>query len=163
MHVIGIDPGIERTGFAILETRTNNGFALLECGRILTDKKMPLAARLNIVADDLRAILKQWKPQTAALEQVFFSRNVKTAITVSHARGVILELLEEHGIAVREFNPGEIKLAVTGDGRADKLQMRKMINMLLKQDIRHDDTVDAVAAGICLLQTLCVTSPLSHS
>lgn len=148
MRVIGIDPGIERTGFAILEV-SKKGTEILDCGRIRTDKKNPLSQRLQTLASDFRSILREWKPAAAAIEQIFFSKNVKTAMTVSHARGVILEILEEHGVPVQEFNPGQVKIAVTGDGRADKLQMRKMIGYLLKRDLKHDDTVDAIACGLC--------------
>lgn len=150
MRIIGIDPGIERTGFAILEMQ-NRKIALLDCGLILTEKKHPFSFRLNLLANDLRGILRQWKPAAAGLEQIFFSKNVKTAMRVSHARGVILEVLEESGIPVQELNPSHIKIAVTGDGRADKLQMKKMLPYLIPVNLKSDDTIDAIACGICLL------------
>lgn len=153
MRIIGIDPGIERTGFAILEMQ-NGKLALLDCGLILTEKQHTFSNRLNLLANDLKKILRQWKPGAAALEQVFFSKNVKSAMRVSHARGVILEILEEFGIHVKELNPSHVKIAVTGDGRADKLQMRKMLPHLLHIDVKSDDTVDAIACGICLLSEL---------
>ncbi|MEK9132628.1 MAG: crossover junction endodeoxyribonuclease RuvC [Patescibacteria group bacterium] len=150
MRIIGIDPGIERTGFAILEL-ANGKIKLLDCGRIHTDKKHPFSHRLNLLASDLRELLRQWKPTAASIEQIFFSKNVKTAINVSHARGVILEVLEEQGIEVAEFNPGQVKLAVTGDSKADKLQIRKMIQCLLGVGVKSDDAADAIACGMCLL------------
>ena len=163
MRVLGLDPGIERTGFAILESDRGEVFSLLECGRILTNRRAPFSNRLMLIAEDVRKLIREFRPDAAALEQIFFSKNVKTAINVSHARGVLLELLEENGIPVQEFNPGSIKLAITGSGRADKIQMRKMIHLLLKRDIPHDDALDAVACGLCFLQQICVSPPVSAS
>lgn len=150
MRIIGIDPGIERTGFAVLEMQ-NGKLALLDCGLILTEKRHAFSYRLNLLANDLKKILRQWKPSAAALEQVFFSKNVKTAMRVSHARGVILEIFEEFGIPVKELNPSHVKMAVTGDGRADKLQMRKMMPHLLNIEVKSDDVADAIACGICYM------------
>lgn len=153
MRIIGIDPGIEKTGFAVLEV-VGGKTCLKDFGRILTDKKDPFSYRLNTLACDLKKLLKKWKPSAAGLEEVFFSKNVKTAIKVSHARGVILETLEECGVAVYEFNPSHVKMAVTGDGRADKLQVKKMVKYLLGIDLKNDDTADAVACGLALLTQL---------
>jgi crossover junction endodeoxyribonuclease RuvC len=158
MKVVGIDPGIERTGFAVIEI-LGNKTKLLDCGCIFTDKKLPFQKRLNDLANDLKTIFKQWKPTCAGLEQIFFSKNVKTAMKVSHARGVIMEVLEEHGITTHEFNPGHIKMAVTGDSRADKLQIKKMLQYTLGISLKSDDTADAIACGICLALNL--KSPLS--
>lgn len=152
MRIIGIDPGIEKTGFAVMEMEGNK-IKLHDFGCIMTDKKLPLPARLNCLADDLASVLKQWKPAAAGIERVFFSRNVKTAITVSHARGVILEVLEEHGVAVQEFNPGHIKSAVTGTSKADKIQVRKMLHYMLGIQVKNDDTADAIACAICMLNS----------
>lgn len=152
MRVIGIDPGIERTGFAILEKK-GQGFVLHDCGCITTQRGLPLSARLMTLADDLRTLVRQWQPIGAGIEKVYFSKNVKTAMTVSHARGVILETLEEHGIPLQEFNPADIKIAVTGYGGADKEQMKKMVQILLGVSLKNDDTADAIACGMCLLST----------
>lgn len=152
MRVIGIDPGIERTGFAVMEMRGGK-FTLLDCGCIFTDKKFPFAQRLNNIANDLELILRKWKPSAASMEEVFFSKNVKTAIKVSHSRGVILEMLEDHGIPIREFNPSHIKLAVTGHGKAEKSQIKKMLQYLLGINLKSDDASDAIACSICLLTT----------
>lgn len=152
MRVMGIDPGIERTGFAVLEMEKGS-VRVLDFGRIFTDKKHPFSHRLNLLATDLKNLIRQWKPQAAAIEQIFFSKNVKTAMRVSHARGVILETLEEHGIPIQEFNPAHIKLSVTGDAKADKLQMKKMVHYLLGIALKSDDATDAVACALCLLHT----------
>lgn len=152
MRAIGIDPGIERTGFAVLE-QAGSKFNLLDCGCILTDKSMPFSRRLIDIASDLKQILKKWKPGGAAVEEIFFSKNVKTAIKVSHARGVILEVLEEYGIPIFEFNPSHIKLSATGDAKASKQQVKKMVQYLLPINIKNDDTLDAIASAMCLLTT----------
>lgn len=150
MRVIGIDPGIERTGFAVLEM-TGGKTQLKDFGCILTDRKNPFSHRLNTLAGDLKRLIKKWKPDCAGLEEIFFSKNVKTAIKVAHARGVILETLEEHGITVYEFNPSHVKMSVTGDGKADKLQVKKMVKYLLGVDLKNDDTADAIACGLAVL------------
>lgn len=152
MRIIGIDPGIERTGFAVLEGDSNSP-KLLDFGIIHTSKKLPFQTRLGALASDLRSLLREWKPQAAGLEQIFFSKNVKSAMKVSHARGVILETLEEHGVPVKEFIPSDIKIAVSGDGRADKKQIRKMLQYLMKIDVRSDDAADAIACGLTLIYT----------
>ena len=151
MHVLGIDPGIERTGFAVLEFDKKGAIHVLDCGQIFTDKKFPLPARLQQLSQDLKTIIAQWKPVAAGIEQIFFSKNVKTAITVSHARGVIIEVLEDYGVAIFELNPGQIKLAVAGHGKATKQEIKKMIQCTLGISLKNDDTADAIAAGICLL------------
>lgn len=152
MRILGIDPGIEKTGFAVLENE-NGKIVLCDCGYINTSRRDPFSVRLNTLAGDLKNIIKKWKPTVAGLEKIFFAKNVKTAINVSHARGVILELLEEQAITVFEFNPGQIKSAVTGDGRADKSQIKKMVQCLLGVSLKNDDTADAIACGICLLNS----------
>lgn len=151
MRILGIDPGIERTGFAVLEG-TAQKFSLLDFGLIRTDKKFPLSTRLSQLAKDLKEILIQWKPDVAGIEEIFFSKNVKTAMTVSHARGVILETLEEHGVAIIPLNPSHVKLAVTGDSRADKWQIKKMVQYLAGVSLKSDDTADAIAAAIAACQ-----------
>lgn len=152
MRVLGIDPGIERTGFAVMEMEKNS-LSLLDCGLIFTSKSDPFSKRLADIAHDLKTILRKWKPAAAGLEELFFSKNIKTAMKVSHGRGVILETLEEYGVPVREFNPAHIKIAVTGDGRANKLQIKKMLQYLMGKDLKSDDAADAVACAICLLTT----------
>jgi len=152
MRIIGIDPGIEKMGFAILE-KQKNIIRLLDCGCIYTPSSEHLSRRLNMLSQDLKSILKEWRPSVAGVEQLFFSKNVKTALTVCHARGVILEALEDHGVEMMEFNPGTIKQAVTGDMRADKKQMQKMVDYHLGVNLKNDDTVDAIACGICLLSS----------
>lgn len=150
MRIIGIDPGIEKTGFAILESNKNRR-TLLDCGCIRTSKKESLSSRLVQLKKDLHEVLAQWKPTHGSVEMIFFSKNVKTAITVAHARGVILEVLAEYGVELTEFAPNQIKAAITGDATADKKQVQKMVHYELGITLRNDDTVDAIAGGLCLL------------
>ena len=150
MRVIGIDPGIEKTGFAVFES-TGGKTQLLDCGLIFTDKKYTFSNRLNTLANDLKKLLKKWRPDAAGVEEIFFSKNVKTAIKVAHSRVVILKHLEEHEVEIMELNPAHVKMSVTGDGRADKLQVKKMVKYLLGLNLKNDDTADAIACGLCLL------------
>ena len=151
MRIIGIDPGIEKTGFAVLETKRGARPALLDCGCIRTSKSDSLSARLVQLKNDLTEILLEWKPSAGSVELIFFSKNVKTAITVAHARGVILEVLAEHGVALTEFTPNQIKASVTGDATADKKQVQKMVHYELGIVLKNDDTIDAIAGGLCLI------------
>lgn len=149
MRVAGIDPGIERTGFAVFE-KTNEKIELLDACRIRTPSNLPLPERLAMLAQDLSTLLAQWKPQRVAVEELFFSKNVKTAMIVAHARGVIIETTARHGCTVIEYNPGHIKQTITGDVRADKRQIKKMLHYQLGVTITRDDTLDAIACGLCL-------------
>ncbi len=149
MIILGIDPGIERMGFAVLEV-VKGKTVLRDCGCVKTSKDLTLAQRLKELAGDLEEIIKTWKPNTAAVEELFFSKNVKTAITVAHARGVILAELAKHNIPERTFNPVAIKLAICGDSKADKKQMQKMVQYELGIKLKSDDTVDAVGIALCM-------------
>lgn len=151
MRILGLDPGIERTGFAILELESTGKIHARDFGQIFTDKKFTLGQRLNQLSQDLVSIIKQWHPQAAGIEQVFFSNNAKTAMKVSHARGVIIETLQENGVAIFEFNPAHIKMSVAGHGRADKHEIKKMIQYTMGITLKNDDTADAIACGICLI------------
>lgn len=149
MRILGIDPGIERMGFAVLDVH-NGKMKLLDCGVVKTSKDLTLAERLAILAHDLSEVVAQWKPETAGVEELFFSKNVKTAITVAHARGVILLTLAQHNIPIRSFNPLIVKEAICGDTKADKKQMAKMVQYELGIKLKNDDTVDAIAMALCM-------------
>ena len=149
MVILGIDPGLERMGFAILEV-VKGKTLLRDCGCVKTSKDLTLEERLKELAKDLDEILTTWKPQAAAVEELFFSKNTKTALAVAHARGVILLQLAEHGLSVRTFNPLTIKQAICGDSKADKKQMQKMVQYELGIKLKSDDTVDAVAIALCM-------------
>jgi len=159
MVIFGIDPGIERTGFGILEY-TGGSVRALDFGCIKTSKSAPIGMRLLEIESDIEALLKKWKPDGCILEKLFFSKNVKTAMIVSQARGVILNIFEKHGVPVHEMNPGTIKSSITGNGRADKTQIKRMVQRLLRlsSPIRSDDAADAMAGALCFAQLQNVSS-----
>lgn len=159
MRILGIDPGTAITGFAILE-KNKNQLSLLKYGCIYTESGLEMASRLNKIATELQEIIKSWSPTHAAIEKIFFSKNVKTAMTVMQSRGVVMEKLFENGILPAEYTPVEIKNSVCGYGKADKKMVQKMIKMIfgLKEIPKPDDAADAVAAAVCLANSIALTS-----
>lgn len=151
MILLGIDPGLATTGFAFLE-KDNRDVKLLDYGIFRTPAGMPLGERLTMIKDDLQELLAKYKPEIAGIEELFFSTNTKTALTVAHARGVLLETLSHSGLEIHEFTPPQVKSAVTGDGAADKRQVQDMVRMILGVQISptFDDAADAVAVALCL-------------
>lgn len=150
MIILSIDPGIERTGFAIFDKKTNSSFTYLTSGLIKTDKELSLHLRISIVYEKIREVIKEYKPGVMAMERVFFAKNQKTAITVGQSQGVLLLLAAQNKLKVHFFTPTEIKLAVTGYGSSDKKAVQKMLRLVLKLDESHlkqDDQADAVACG----------------
>ena len=150
MKIIGIDPGTATTGFGVIEFERGH-IKLLDYGCIETKAGLPPHVRLQQIAEDLEYLVKKWKPDEAAVEEIFFSKNVKTAISVAQARGVILERLSSKGVQISEYKPNEIKETVCGDGAADKKSLQKMVQLLLKLEKKPhpDDAADAIAAALC--------------
>ncbi len=150
MRIIGIDPGTAITGFAIIELK-NNKKELLDFGYISTPAKTQNAIRLNQIAQDIDAILDKWKPTKASIEKLFFNKNIKTAISVAEARGVVTQRLAARNIEIQEFGPSEIKSCVCGNGRADKKAVQKMVTLImnLKKTPKPDDVADAIAVALC--------------
>lgn len=152
MKILGIDPGTGRMGWAIVESGKTPG--LVACGLIETPAKTPLSERLRVIYKELEKIIKKYKPDQLAIEELFFVKNVKTAISVSHARGVAMLAASQGGLDIFEYKPNEIKMAITGYGHADKSQIAKMLKLHLKGcSIRQDDTADAVAVALSHLQS----------
>jgi len=152
MKILGIDPGIGRTGYAVLE-QTGKEIKLLDCGCITTKPGQPEADRLFEIKTDLTTLIKKHHPHTACIESLFFQTNVKTAMSVGQARGVALVTAAEHKLKIVEVTPLQVKIATTGYGKADKRQVQTMIVKLLKlkKIPRPDDAADAAAiawAGI---------------
>ncbi len=146
--IIGIDPGLAKTGFGIIDDV--EGIRCVRYGVITTPSDARLHIRIQTIFHEIQEILDTHKPDELSIEQLFFSRNVSSAIEVSHARGVVLLAAAEYGIEVFEYTPNQIKQAMTGSGRADKKQMQKMVGMLLGIDKRIPvDSADALAAAIC--------------
>ncbi len=157
MKILGIDPGLAITGIGIIET-SKNGKITDGCWfTISTPSRVPLSDRLEELGNDLNAFIRKNKPDLAVVEKIFFAANEKTAIDVAHARGVILLTLKSNGIKILEPTPLEMKLSVTGDGRADKLQIQKMImrELGLAEPPKPDDAADAVALAIYGLYNYC--------
>ena len=154
MRVIGIDPGTATTGYGILENR-NRRLELLEYGCILTQKNKPTALRLLEIYQDLTKLIKKYRPQIIAVESVFFYNNVKTAIAVAQARGVVLLCGEQQKLKLQEFTPLQIKNSLTGYGKAEKKQVQYMVMKLLglKSVPKPDDAADALAVAICATNT----------
>ena len=154
MIILGLDPGIADTGYGLIECQKNKD-KMLACGSIKTAAKQDLASRLAQIASQLKKIIKDFKPKVVAVEEIFFAKNAKTAIAVAQARGVLLLTAYLAGCAVREFTPLQVKLALTGYGRAEKPQMQKMVKTILGLSSipQPDDAADALAVAICCGQT----------
>lgn len=150
MLVLGIDPGTAIVGYGLVKEHADGALQAIEYGVIRTPAKTPMPRRLMTIYDTLSEIVKEHKPDRAAVEELFFSRNVTTAITVSQARGVILLALQKSGVPINEYKPNEIKQAITGYGGAEKTQMQEMVRMLLNLDSipKPDDAADGLAIGI---------------
>jgi crossover junction endodeoxyribonuclease RuvC len=155
MVVVGIDPGTATTGYGFIQETGEGSLEALDYGVIETPAGMPLEERLLLLYQDLKRLLLLHRPQSGAVEKLFFSRNVTTAIAVGQGRGVVMLALAEAGIHVAEYTPMEIKQAVTGYGGAEKHQIQHMVRAMLGlQDIpRPDDAADALAVAICHLHS----------
>ena len=150
MRVLGIDPGTAITGYGVVEEVAGN-LKSLAFGVIRTPAGQPLPARLQLIYPGVMALATEWAPEAAAVEEIFFSRNVRTAMSVGQARGVTLLALADAGLDVGEYTPLTIKQAVTGYGGADKAQVQEMVRLLLEltEVPRPDDAADALAVAIC--------------
>ncbi len=150
MRILGIDCGCERTGYGLIES-DGVRHTLVASGVVTTSPKEPLAERLKTISDGVRGVLARYAPEAVAVEEVFYAQNAKTAIRLSHARGVVLLAIAEAGLGMSEYSPLEVKTSVTGYGRAEKRQVQLMVQSLLKLDeiIASEDASDAVAIAIC--------------
>ena len=162
MIILGLDPGTATIGFGVIESDRQN-HRLLDYGCIKTNAGVPLAERLKQIYNDLQTIVKQWKPKAIAIEEVFFSKNVKTAIHVAHARGAMMQQLAVGSHQIAEYKPQEVKAAVCGYGKAEKKQVQKMVQMILEMDDLPfpDDAADALALAICHANSLHMQSLLT--
>jgi len=150
MRIVGIDCGSERTGFGVIETdgRTHQYVA---AGVIRSKISERFEQRLKQIAGDLREIIRNWRPDAVAVEEVFHAVNAKSALKLAHVRGVALLLAAEAGIKVSEYSPLEVKISVVGYGRAEKRQVQMMVLSLLGigKDFESFDATDALAVAIC--------------
>jgi len=152
MRVLGLDPGLATTGWGAVEEQSGK-LALADFGVITSAPGQPLAKRLQSLYLELTAVIALQRPDVAAVEELFFSRNARTAFAVGQARGVALLALADAGLAVHEYTPLQVKQAVVGYGRATKHQVQQMVRMLLNlsEAPQPDDAADAVAVAICHL------------
>lgn len=148
--ILGIDPGLADTGFGVIE-QAPDGLRCLEYGSIRTGKDRELADRLIEINRQLSDIIDKYRPELACVEQLFFCTNVKTALLVGQARGVVLLTLAQKNLPHLEFTPLQIKQAITGYGAADKKQMQQMVKMILnlREIPKPDDAADALAMAVC--------------
>lgn len=161
MRILGIDPGVATIGFGLIDAE-NGKNTPLKYGVITTPAKIPLAKRLFQISCDMQQLLSQFQPDEIAVEELFFSKNITTGISVAHGRGIILLKAEEFGIPLFEYTPMQVKQAVVGYGNADKKQVMFMTQKLLKLSAlpRPDDAADALAIAICHARA--ATSPLNR-
>ena len=147
MITLGIDPGFARCGYAFAKAK-NSQYKIVNSGLIETFSNEEYNQRLLFIYTQLDSLIKQYKPDNASIEELFFSKNTKTAIKVAEARGVIILALTLNNIDFREYKPREIKSQITGNGNADKEAVIKMINLFTGSNIKQDDTADAVAIAL---------------
>lgn len=149
MIILGIDPGFNRLGYALLQ-KNGSGFDVLEASLIETKSGEDYQDRILAIGESLEKIIKKYKPDILAVEKLFFTANQKTALKVAEIKGIVLYLAATRGIATREFTPLEVKLAVCGYGKADKKQVRDMLKLILKNVClpKNDDACDAIAVAL---------------
>ena len=154
MLAIGIDPGTATTGYGLVREDDDGKLAVVDFGVVLTTPEFPMPERLLNMYRQLKEILLLHRPDSGAVEKLFFARNSRTAISVGQGRGVVLLALAEAGLQVAEYTPMEVKQAVAGYGGADKLQIQEMVRLLLGLEYipKPDDAADALAIAICHLQ-----------
>jgi crossover junction endodeoxyribonuclease RuvC len=148
MRVLGIDCGTERTGWGVIES-DGRRHAVIAYGVISLSPRDLLCNRLAAVGSALRVLLAQHAPEAAAVEGVFYSQNVKTALKLAHVRGVVLAAIAEAGVVLGEYSALSVKSSVVGYGRAEKSQVQLMVRTLTGQAIESEDAADAVAVAIC--------------
>lgn len=150
MIILGIDPGLATVGYGVIEYK-GNSFTTLDYGAILTEAGTEFDARLLSINEQLTKLIKIFKPDAVAIEELFFNKNIKTAITVAQARGAIVLTCALLGVKTFEYTPLQVKQAVVGYGRADKNQVQQMTKILLNLNAvpKPDDTADALAIAIC--------------
>ena len=154
VRILGIDPGYATIGFGVIEAERAQ-VHMVTYGAITTPAGLPMSRRLYQIERDLEELIRQVKPDVMAVEELFFNTNITTGIAVAHGRGVILCAAEKCGIPLYEYTPSQVKVAVTGYGKAEKHQVIAMVTSILRlpKPPKPDDTADAVAIAICHAQS----------
>lgn len=150
MRILGIDPGTAITGFGVID-KDGQKLSLVTAGVVRTPPKQALPERLDTIFTEISSLIKECKPQQVAVEQLYFAKNVTTAMSVSHSRGVILLAARRAGLPIGEYTPLQVKQAITGYGRAEKAQIQAMVKNILglEKIPKPDDAADALAVAIC--------------
>jgi len=150
MIIMGIDPGFAITGYGIVKYEGNK-FSVIDYGAVTTKASMPFPDRLLLLDRSLEEIITKYKPSVVSVEELFFNKNIKTAISAAHGRGVALVCAARCGIEVAEYTPLQVKQAIVGYGRAEKTQVQQMVKMILNlpEIPKPDDVADALAVAIC--------------
>lgn len=162
MKILSIDPGFERVGIAIIEKTFLQKDILVYSKCFKTSAKIPFPERLRNIGIEIEKIIKKYKPKVLAIEKLYFTTNQKTAMGVSEARGVIIYVASKNGLSIYEYTPPQIKVAVTGYGKASKEMMMSMVPKLININttIKSDDELDAIAIGLtCLACERLSTAP----
>ena len=164
MLVLGVDPGLATTGYGLVCER-DSGLQAVAYGVVTTPANVPLPERLQQLYRELSALIREHRPDESAVEELYFSRNVRTAMSVGQARGVALLALADANLSITSYTPLTIKQAVTGYGGADKVQMQTTVKMLLQLNSvpRPDDAADALAVAICHLHSARLNQVLRDS
>jgi len=150
MRILGIDPGLAITGWAVVDFDKKGNIDLVDFGAILTEKEVEVKDRLKDIYNDMHELLDKFKPEICGIETLLFYNNAKTAIVVGEARGVVLLTLSEENLLVYEFTPLQVKSSITGYGKATKKQVQENVKTICKLDSlpKPDDAADAVAVAI---------------
>jgi crossover junction endodeoxyribonuclease RuvC len=152
VFVLGIDPGLSRCGYGVIERRGRRPVAIA-AGVIVTDRQRPVAERLGHLQREIRSLIAEHRPTVVAIERVLFQTNVRTAISVGQASGLALAVAARAGVPVVQYSPNEVKLAVAGDGRAGKEEVQRMVARMLRLPgvLEPPDAADALALALCHL------------
>ncbi len=155
MRILGIDPGTAITGYGVIERKGRSGIHIAH-GCITTHKDTPKEKRLLLLEQGMMALFREYKPDVVAVESLYFFKNLKTALPVSEARGVILLTIAKHKVPLYEFTPPQVKMSVTGYGKAEKKQIQKMVQLHLKLESlpKPDDAADALAVALACSSVL---------
>lgn len=163
MLVLGIDPGTAITGYGLIESNGDE-LSLVDYGAITTPAGQSIPERLQVIYRELTSLIEEHQPTEMALEELFFAKNVRTALTVGQARGVALLAAAEAGLTIHEYTPLQVKQAIVGYGRATKEQVQDMVKRLLSLDSvpQPDDAADAIAVAICHLHSVRLATILAE-
>ena len=164
MRILGIDPGYATIGFGLVEA-AGGGARMLSYGVITTPAGLPLSKRLYQISRDMEELIGRLKPDAMSVEELFFRTNITTGIAVAHGRGVILCAAEKCGVPLYEYTPSQVKMCVTGYGRAGKRQVMDMTRRILKLDAipRPDDAADALGLALCHARSITSRLPRDYA